>query len=180
MNEVTRTPTPTPGVLHLRVVDVPEPPAEGADWTHPEAQAAPHGDDYVQGTLAVDFRHGAYDSYFGPQATATHDLPEARPWADRMVRALLEICAGTRPVDQLSRWLAPEVRDRVARRSTLARRRGRCRSGPPVVRALLACHPADGVCEVAAVVHLDGRVRALALRMSGVDGRWVITALELG
>lgn len=170
----------TPGVLHLRLVDAPEPPAEGPDWSGTDARSQPAEGDYVQGTLAVDFRDGAYDSYFGPQATATDDLPEARAWAHRMVRALLEICAGTRPVDQLSRWLAPEVRERVARRSALARRRGRCRSAPPVVRALLDCHPADGVCEVAAVVHLDGRVRALALRMSGVDGRWVITALELG
>ena len=37
-----------------------------------------------------------------------------------------------------------------------------------------------GVCEIAAVVWTDGRVRALALRMSGVDGRWLITAWELG
>lgn len=168
-----------PGVLHLRLVGTAEPAAEGVDW-----QAAPPEmparDDYVQGSLAVDFRQEAYDTFFGPQATATDDLPEARAWADRMIRALLEIYAGTRPVDQLSRWMAPEVRERVARRAQLARRRGPQRAQPPRVRALRECHPADGVCEIAAVVHLDGRVRALALRMSGVDGRWLITALELG
>ncbi|WP_130012091.1 Rv3235 family protein [Serinicoccus sediminis] len=169
-----------PGVLHLRLVDAAEPAAEGADWTRAGAGAQVEDGDFVQGTLAVDFRHEAYDSFFGPQATATGDLPEARAWAGRTIRALLEICAGARPVEQLSRWLAPDVREGIARRATLARRRGHCRSGPPVVRALLVCHPADGVCEVAAVVHLDGRVRALALRMSGVDGRWVVTALELG
>ena len=66
-----------PGVLHLRLVGTAEPAAEGVDW-----QAAPPEmparDDYVQGSLAVDFRQEAYDTFFGPQATATDDLPEAR------------------------------------------------------------------------------------------------------
>ncbi|WP_151524316.1 Rv3235 family protein [Serinicoccus kebangsaanensis] len=168
----------SPGVLHLTPVATHEPTADGTDWSSPGADGhatAP----YVQGSLAVDFRAEAYDSYFGPQATGTQDLPEAQAWARRTLRALLEICAGNRPVEQLSRWLAPEVRERVARRSQLARRRGG-RFGPPLVRAVLACHPADGVCEISAVVVLEGRVRALAMRISGVDGRWVITALELG
>ena len=68
----------------------------------------------------------------------------------------------------------------ILREGQLARRRGRRTHRPPVVRTLRTCHPADGVCEVSAVVWADGRVRALALRMTGVDGRWLITAWELG
>ncbi|ANS78407.1 hypothetical protein SGUI_1011 [Serinicoccus hydrothermalis] len=167
-----------PGVLHLTPVVAPEPEAEGSDWRRGRADGVVP-EDYVQGSLAVDFRQDAYDSFFGPQATSTAELPEAGPWADRMLRAVLEVCAGSRPVEQLSRWMSGDVRDRVARRAQLARRRT-VRHRPPRVRALLTCHPADGVCELSAVVVLDGRVRALAVRMSGVDGRWVITALELG
>ncbi|OLT15252.1 hypothetical protein BJF86_09225 [Serinicoccus sp. CNJ-927] len=170
--------TSVPGVLHLTPVVPPEPGADGGDWRSGRRTAAP-AEDYVQGALAVDFRHDAYDSFFGPQATPTTDLPEASAWAERMLRAVLEVCAGSRPVEQLSRWLSPDVRDRIGRRGQLARRRaGRHR--PPRVRTLLTCHPADGVCELSAVILLDGRVRALAVRMSGVDGRWVITAFELG
>lgn len=173
----------TPGVLRLARVRPAEPATDGPDWSG-GAGATDEGldgpDGYVQGSLAVDFRQDAYDSFFGPQATGTADLPPAPEWATRIIRATLEAWDGSRPADQLSRWLAPEVRERVARRGQLARRRGRRPLRPPRVRSLLTCHPADGVCEVSAVVHSDGRIRALALRMSGVDGRWLVTAFELG
>jgi hypothetical protein len=42
------------------------------------------------------------------------------------------------------------------------------------------CEPADGVAEVSAVFRRADRVRAIAFRIQGVDGRWRITALQLG
>ncbi|MGO0575142.1 Rv3235 family protein [Ornithinimicrobium panacihumi] len=134
----------------------------------------------MQGSLAVDFRSDTDDTLFGPQATSTKDLPDAEMWARRMIMAVLEAYDGTRSADQLVRWLTPEIRERAQRRGRLARRRGRRPVRPPHIRALLTCQPADGVCEVSAAVSIHGRVRALALRMSGVDGRWLITAWELG
>lgn len=168
-------------VVRLAPAPVAEPPSVGPDWHGAGGSALqePAGR-YVQGSLAVDFRHDAYDSFFGPQATGTADLPPADVWARKLIQATLEVCEGNRSADQLSRWLAPDVRERVARRGVLARRRARRPHQAPLIRALLLCHPADGVCEVSAVVRCSGRVRALALRMSGVDGRWLITALELG
>lgn len=154
-----------------------DPCAEGPDW---DGDPAPAPARYVQGRLAVDVRSAVDDAFFGPQATSTPDLPEAVAWARRMVQALLEAYEGVRSPDQLSRWVVPEIRERAHRRGALARRRGRRTTRPPVVRSLHPCFPADGVCEIAAVVRTDGRVRALALRMSGVDGRWLITAWELG
>lgn len=185
-----------PPVLRLAPAPRGEPPAQGRDWpvTGTTTASGPgpqgwddegHGTDagsslYVQGSLAVDLRADAYDSFFGPQATGTDDLPDAAAWARRIITATLEACDGTRSADQLSRWMTPALREGVARRGMLARRRARRPHRPPRVRALLTCHPADGVTEVSAVVQADGRVRALALRMSGVDGRWLVTALELG
>lgn len=170
-----------PAVIRLMPAPAAEPASEGPEWHGPRggASAQPEAR-YVQGSLAVDFRRGAQDSFFGPQATGTADLPAADLWARKLVQATLEVCEGTRSADQLTRWLAPDVRERVARRGVLARRRARRPHRAPLVRAVLLCHPADGVCEVSAVVYSSGRVRALALRMSGVDGRWLITALELG
>lgn len=173
-------PRRSPPVVRLAPAPCAEPPAEGPDWQGPRTQDGEPATGYVQGSLAVDFRQAAHDSYFGPQATGTADLPPAQLWARKLIQAILEACEGHRSADQLTRWLAPDVRERVARRGVLARRRARRPHGPPVIRAVRLCHPADGVCEVAAVVRWGGRVRALALRMSGVDGRWLITALELG
>jgi hypothetical protein len=164
----------------LRVLPAPstDPAAEGQDWGDEISPAARTR--YVQGCLAVDFRADADDAFFGPQATSTPDLPDAVPWARRMIQALLESYEGVRSPDQLSRWVVPEIRERASRRGLLARRRGRRPARPPVVRSVHPCFPADGVCEIASVVWVDGRVRALALRMSGVDGRWLVTAWELG
>lgn len=169
---------PVPPVL--RVVPAPgtDPAADGPDWGQPPGQRR---SGYVQGSLAVDLRSGRDDdAFFGPQATSTHDLPEATRWATRMIQAVLETYDGTRGADQLSRWVTPEIRERARRRGLLSRRRGRRTHRPPVVRSVRPSFPADGVCEVAAVVWAEGRVRALALRMSGLDGRWLITDLEVG
>ncbi|MFK5633023.1 MULTISPECIES: Rv3235 family protein [unclassified Ornithinimicrobium] len=166
-----------PPVLRLLPAPSTDPAPQGSDWGEARTETGPT---YVQGCLAVDFRAGGGDSFFGPQATSTPDLPEAGAWARRMVQAVLETHDGTRSPDQLRRWLAPEIYERAQRRGQLARRRGRRTHRPPVVRTVRTCHPADGVCEASAVVWADGRIRALALRMTGVDGRWLITAWELG
>lgn len=164
----------------LRVLPIPrtEPPAivlEEADWRAPDT-----ADDYVQGTLAVDFDRGGTDTFFGPQATAAADLPDPGPWARQMIRVALEVADGLRPAGQLTRWVTPEIHDLLARRGLLARRRRQRQRHPSRVRALLTGTPDDGVVEVSAVVVHNTRVRALALRMVGVDGRWMITVLELG
>lgn len=164
----------------LRVVPAPttEPSARGGEWgtRGPSRTGARR---FVQGSLAVQLEPEG-DPDFGPRPTPTADLPDARDWAHRMILALLEVCDGTRSSDQLVRWVAPDIRERVRRRGQLARRRGRRPVRPPHVRALLTGFPTDGVCEVSAVVGVDGRARALALRLSGLDGRWLITAWELG
>ena len=49
-----------------------------------------------------------------------------------------------------------------------------------VVRGVRVCLPADGVAEASAVVIDADRVRAVAVRLEGLDGRWRATALEVG
>lgn len=169
-------PPAAPGLRLLPVPRVqPDPaPAPGSD------PAPGPGPGYVQGTLAVDFRRRTEDSYFGPQATGRADLPELRDWARRLVQVMLEVTDGVRPDRQLRRWVTPEVHRRLARRGLLARQRRQRLRHAPRVRALTVCHPTDGVGEVSAVVVHEGRTRAMALRFVGVDGRWLVTVLELG
>ena len=50
----------------------------------------------------------------------------------------------------------------------------------PVVGGVRVSEPDDGVAEVAAVVHRRHRVQAIALRLEGRDGRWVVTVLQCG
>lgn len=173
----TRRRSPRSPTGHLRVLRIPdfEPPAlpPGARPSSPDPR-------FIQGSLAVDFRPEEHDEFFGPQTTSRSDLPDPDTWARRLITAILETMDGLRPPNQLSRWVSPDIRDRINRRGILARQRRQRPSGPPQVRTLRVCEPADGVAEVAAVISHRARVRALALRMTGVDGRWLITTLELG
>ncbi|GAA1254521.1 Rv3235 family protein [Oryzihumus leptocrescens] len=169
--------TTTSGTGPVRVRPIPEcsPPPIDPEQLQ-VAETAPAWD---QGMLAVEF-HGADESWFGPQPTSSRDLPEPQQWAGHIAQALVEVMSGTRPAPQVIRFTAPEVYSAVARRSAVAGRRGVVSGRRAVVRRVLVCEPADGVAEACAVVVDHDRVRALAMRLTGLDHRWMVTALQVG
>lgn len=140
---------------------------------------------YVQGTLAVSFDTASDDTLFGPQRTARDDLPDPTWWAGRITHALIEVMTGLRPAPQVVRWTSPEVYAVVARRSALAARRA-ANPGARTTRHRLSvlrvrvCEPVNGVIEAAVVLQHGSRVRAVALRLEGQDGKWRVTALQIG
>lgn len=148
------------------------------------AEDRARGPRYVQSSLALDYTHADADDVFDPQPTRRADLPDPQPWAARIGQAIVEVMAGTRVPVQLVRFTTPEVYAVIARRGAHAARRkvsstltGRQRT---LVRRVVVCEPADGVAEASLVV-LDGdRVRAIALRLVGCDGRWRVEALQVG
>jgi len=83
------------------------------------------------------------------------------------------VLSGQRPVAQLRVHCAPEVfaglQGRPARRGALGH-----------LLNVRVCEPADGVAEISVVFRRAERVRALAFRIQGLDGRWRITALQTG
>lgn len=140
---------------------------------------------YVQDALAVDFAAASDDQLFGPQPTRACDLPDPHGWAAHIAQGLVEVMHGVRPAGQVMRWTTPEVYAVVARRGSLAARRAA--RAPRTTAAhrtrvtrVRICEPADDVVE-ASVVLADGtRVRALALRLVGRDGRWLVEAFQVG
>ncbi|RNI23196.1 Rv3235 family protein [Flexivirga caeni] len=135
---------------------------------------------YSQPALRVLVGDDRTDPEFGPQPTTAGQLPEPRAWVHRLAGALLECMTGVRSTNQIARWVSPLVRERVTARATIAKRRGARPLHRSLVRRVHICEPDDGVVEASVVVQHDGRVRALALRLVGVDGRWLVTAMELG
>ncbi len=135
---------------------------------------------YVQSCLAVDFRTSNEDAYFGPQATRRVQLPDPAPWVRAMVDAILESMSGARPPQQFTRSMTRDLYAALSRRHAVAKRRSGAGGHRSRVLKVGICEPADGVAEASVVVHHEGRVRAIALRISGVDGRWLITAFEVG
>jgi hypothetical protein len=112
-----------------------------------------------------------------PPAPPRQQLPDPRPWAARLVVAVLEALAGRRPVRQLVPWTDDAV---YAQLSRTVRSQALTGSRPGVLRSLRISEPADGVIELCAVVVDADRSRAVAARLEGADGRWQCTALQLG
>ncbi|MDF8262900.1 Rv3235 family protein [Luteipulveratus flavus] len=175
-----------PRPVTLRPTAAPEPPALDEGSVRELYAVARHGlrrpravPSYVQGSLAIDFRARDEDPDFGPQATLRTDLPEPAVWVHRLLHATLESVTGVRQPHQLSRWMIPAVHATVVRRHRVAQRRGAAVQHTQV-RRVRVDEPVDGVVEAAAVVVLDGRVRAVAMRLNGVDGRWLLTEMTIG
>jgi hypothetical protein len=110
----------------------------------------------------------------GVRKTASHHLPPADRAASVLARALVEVLSGQRPLAQLRVHCAPEIYAGLGERPP----------APPMALPHLltvrVCEPADGVAEVGVAFRRADRVKALAFRIEGVDGRWRITALQLG
>lgn len=113
--------------------------------------------------------------FFDPQPTSRWELPSPREWLYRLLQVVLECLEGWRPASQLRRYTVPEVVGSVA-----ARRKPDSRPGTaPRLCSLHLTEPVDGVVESAAVVQRDGRTQAIAIRLEGLDGRWLCVALDL-
>lgn len=109
----------------------------------------------------------------GVRLTTTADLPSAERSASVLARAVIEVLSGRRPLGQLRVHCAPDVYAGLADRPTCAP------AALPHLVSVRVCEPADGVAEVSVSYRRAERVRALAFRIQGVDGRWRMTALQL-
>lgn len=107
-------------------------------------------------------------------------LLELQHWTAKLVPAMLEAAAGSRPTPQLMRWVSPSVYDALVRRHTRAARRGHAVRRPLRIVRVILQEPTPAIVE-ATVVFADGpRVRAAALRFMPVNRRWVAEAFEVG
>ena len=160
----------TDGALALALPPVPmpqpgpTPPARPAlELVAPPARTAPMSDLQVA-------------ELFDVVRTPRSQLPAPGPRAAVLVRAILEALGGRRSLSQLVRWVSTEVYDELEVNVAPAT----TRTCATVTRRLIVTEPADGVVEIAAVIQRGRRATALALRLEGLDGRWVVTALQLG
>ncbi|MBX6391757.1 MAG: hypothetical protein IRZ08_22675 [Frankia sp.] len=106
-----------------------------------------------------------------PQDSRFHDSPRAA--AALVVRALVEVLSGLRPVGHLAGWTTYPLQSALERY-------GGWFQGGTAVRSMRVSEPRPGAAEVSAVVSRGDRAAAIALRMEATDGRWRVTALHLG
>lgn len=190
-----------PARLHVTVhaIPDPDPPYDDEVADPPDAASAPRARTAPQGALpalrrpplppcpvlpaAAALRLVPPDELldedpeesFDPVRTPRGELEDPVPRAAMLTRALLEAMAGIRPVTQLSKWVTAEV---LAVMQASVVHRNASRPAPTALRRVLVSEPLPGVAEVTAIVDRGNRAEALALRLEGLDGRWVVTALQ--
>jgi hypothetical protein len=120
-----------------------------------------------------------------------------------VAQGAVEVLDGTRPAQQLCRWLDPESYEKLRLRAGLMRSvsassavpssavpsgRAACSPSPPglrasrsvAVRSARLCRVSESAFEAALVVLDRTRARAVALRIEHQRGDWKVTALEIG
>jgi len=120
------------------------------------------------------------DVSFDRVPTPTAQLPSASAWAARLAMAMLEVAGGARPAPQIMRYCSAAVYESLVRRQSRAVVAGGAGRHPITVRRVRICEVRDGVVEAAVLVVDRHRIRPMALRLDGLDGRWIVTALEIG
>lgn len=124
------------------------------------------------------------DDFFGHQPAGRADLPNPEPLLVNLTRCVMEILAGARDLEQISRWVTDDVYRHLLKRVVISAR-ARQATGRAVVRPAFTigsttlCEPRDGVIEAVVIVRGKARCRAVALRLEGLDNRWRATAINV-
>jgi hypothetical protein len=130
------------------------------------------------------YRQAKKDELFDYQPTGTNSLPPAREFVTVFVPRVLESIHGLREVRSFARHMNYSVYSAIEARAASVRLRSQLTNEPeprPVfsVGNVIISEPRDGVCEAAAIVHGPTRVRAVALRLEGLDSMWKATSFRM-
>ena len=124
------------------------------------------------------------DEFFGQQPSRREALPDPAPLLENLTRCVIEILAGARELEQIARWVSDDVYRHLLKRVVISTR-ARAATGRRVTRPTFTigsttiCEPRDGVVEAVVIVRGRARVRAVAVRLEGLDKRWRATAVNV-
>ena len=124
------------------------------------------------------------DELFDYQPTGTEALPPAKEFVETFVPQVIETIHGLREIRTFARNMNQTVFNAIESRAKSAKLRSQLAKEPSprpvfVVGNVITSEPRDGVCEAAAVVHGPTRVRAVALRLEGLDNMWKATSFRM-
>jgi hypothetical protein len=124
------------------------------------------------------------DEFFGRQPSTTRTLPDPTPLLENLTRCVIEVLAGARELEQISRWVSDDVYRHLLKRVVLSARARRARNQPVArpnfaIGSTVFSEPKDGVVEAVVIVRGRARTRAVAIRLEGLDNRWRATAINV-
>lgn len=173
-------PQPIAAVVHLNQGDL---DAASEDLQLPAGNNAGENRHTAGRTPSVQDRPGEE-----PVASSRADEARIAAIAASVGKAALEVLGGTRPLNQMARWLDPKSFERLQSRAAMVNScRRRTSNGAALrlyrsisVRSSRLCQVREGAYEASLVIAEQTRVRAVALRMELQRGSWKITELEIG
>lgn len=117
---------------------------------------------------------------FGPELPQTPPLKNTTAHLARIATAINEVILGTRPIEQLSKYLDEHVFESLRRRSAAraqARLRERKQSliSPTDVLRVRYQSPAENVIESVVLLSDRKRAKAITIRLEGQNGSWRAT-----
>ncbi len=130
------------------------------------------------------YRQAKKDELFDYQPTGSEALPPAKEFVEMFVPQVLETIHGLREIRTCAKNMNQTVFNAIEARAVSARLRSQVAKEPsprPVFALgnVIISEPRDGVCEAAAVVRGPTRVRAVALRLEGLDNNWKATSFRM-
>lgn len=166
----------------LALVDSGEPPSTGSPLL-----SAPSTDEAGGDSPSTGHGQGSDDPVDRIVATpsmSTPALSEAEVLVENLVRCVVEILAGARELEQVSRWVTEDVYRQLHKRVVIAARAREAhgiRARRPLFRLgdVRLHEPTVGAVEAVVVVHGPGRSRGVAVRLARYDGRWRATAVHV-
>ena len=124
------------------------------------------------------------DEFFDHQPSPRATLPGPTPLLENLTRCVIEILAGARDLEQISRWVTDDVYRHLLKRVVLSSRarqaNGKVTARPTFsIGSVSVFEPRDGVIEAVVIVRGRARARAVAIRLEGLDSRWRATAINV-
>jgi len=113
-----------------------------------------------------------YDAEFAPKPTSACDLPDIRQLTFQFIHSVVEIWAGRRTASQVQAMCHHLIFADLQRRAGQQKMIGK-------VRKIKVTEPLDGISETTVTIRYGDKLRVVAIRFEGLDGRWLCTALTL-
>lgn len=102
------------------------------------------------------------------------------PLVCTVAKTALEVVLGSQGIDQLARWVTPELRSHLLAQHSLARRASYEPRGTVGIARVRLCRVSARAVEAAVVATEGDRARAIAMRLEVVAGRWSVTHMDIG
>lgn len=107
-------------------------------------------------------------------------LGDPAPLACTVAKTAVEVVIGLAGIHKLNRWVSGEIRLQLARQNSLARRAHYQPLGSVSILRVRVYRVSATAAEVSVVAREGDRLRAVAMRMQDVAGKWQASALEIG